>query len=329
MNTYLSFFRNPPHPFTKHGKSHIKPPAKSSYGICRTTDRQLEYDRTAIGVRPYGNCRTVTSKGARKNFFGAKQKANGLTISLKLKTRSRPTIHFHPVRDLKNPTYDVLGYFRMKRNIIIFVTSIQITDAMSIKYEIHSIQNAQGTGKERHYAHIYEQPAMTPQQLASRIQDSCSLTKSDVEGTVSALREAMIRELEQGHRFYIPKIGYFSLSVELEIPDGKPIDKVRGDDIKVRNINFQPDASMLQEIKSHSRFEHAEFSTLSKKLSEESLLKKITVFLSKHECLTRRDMELEFGLRRSTSYKWLKHFTETGALKKKGTLSSPVYFLAE
>lgn len=215
----------------------------------------------------------------------------------------------------------------MKRNIIIFVTSIQITNAMSIKYEIHSIQNAQGTGKERHYAHIYEQPAMTPQQLASRIQDSCSLTKSDVEGTVSALREAMIRELEQGHRFYIPKIGYFSLSVGLEIPDGKPIDKVRGDDIKVRNINFQPEASMLQEIKSHSRFEHAEFSTLSKKQSEESLLKKITVFLSKNKCLTRRDMELEFGLRRSTAYKWLKHFTETGVLKKEGTWTSPVYFL--
>ena len=285
--------------------------------------------RIPIGGLSYGNCRTVTSKGARKNFFGATRKANSLINSLKFRTSARPNIHFRPVRNLKKPTYFVHRCFRIRREIIIFVVTIHITNTMSIKYEIRSIQNAQGTGKERHYAHIYEQPAMTPQQLASRIQDSCSLTKSDVEGTVSALREAMIRELEQGHRFYIPKIGYFSLSVGLEIPDGKPIDKVRGDDIKVRNINFQPEASMLQEIKSHSRFEHAEFSTLSKKQSEESLLKKITVFLSKNKCLTRRDMELEFGLRRSTAYKWLKHFTETGVLKKKGTLSSPVYFLAE
>ena len=285
--------------------------------------------RIPFGGLSYSNCRTVTSKGARKNFFGATRKANSLINSLKFRTSDRPNIHFRPVRNLKNPTYFVHRCFRIRREIIIFVVTIHITNTMSIKYEIRSIQNAQGTGKERHYAHIYEQPAMTPQQLASRIQDSCSLTKSDVEGTVSALREAMIRELEQGHRFYIPKIGYFSLSVGLEIPDGKPIDKVRGDDIKVRNINFQPEASMLQEIKSHSRFEHAEFSTLSKKQSEESLLKKITVFLSKNKCLTRRDMELEFGLRRSTAYKWLKHFTETGVLKKKGTLSSPVYFLAE
>ena len=285
--------------------------------------------RIPIGGLSYGNCRTVTSKGARKNFFGATRKANSLINSLKFRTSARPNIHFRPVRNLKTPTYFVHRCFRIRREIIIFVVTIHITNTMSIKYEIRSIQNAQGTGKERHYAHIYEQPAMTPQQLASRIQDSCSLTKSDVEGTVSALREAMIHELEQGNRFHIPNIGYFSLAVGLDIPEGKPIDKVRGDHIKVRNINFQPDASMLKEIKSHARFEHAESTTRPKNLTEDSLRKKIMVFLSSHRCITRRDMELEFGLRRTTALKWLKHFTETGVLKKEGTWTSPVYFLGE
>lgn len=32
---------------------------------------------------------------------------------------------------------------------------------MSIKYEIHSIKNSQGTGKDRHFAQIFDQPAMT------------------------------------------------------------------------------------------------------------------------------------------------------------------------
>ena len=200
---------------------------------------------------------------------------------------------------------------------------------MSIKYELHYIINAQGTGENRRFVRLFEQPPLSDHQLKKEIHSSCTLTVSDLEGTLSALRAAMIRELSQGKRFHIPSIGYFSLSVDSDIPDDTPEEKMRGDYIKVRNINFQPEASMLQEIKSHSRFEHAEFSTLSKKQSEESLLKKITVFLSKNKCLTRRDMELEFGLRRSTAYKWLKHFTETGVLKKKGTLSSPVYFLAE
>lgn len=94
---------------------------------------------------------------------------------------------------------------------------------MSIKYEIHSIKNSQGTGKDRHFAQIFDQPAMTAEQLKSHIQANCSLTKGDVEATLSALREHMTRELIEGHRFYIPSIGYFSLAVDMDMPEGKPI----------------------------------------------------------------------------------------------------------
>lgn len=80
---------------------------------------------------------------------------------------------------------------------------------MSIKYEIQSIKNSQGTGKEQHFARIFEDAPMSAQQLESHIQSSCSLTKGDVEATLSALRECMIHDLSHGHRFYIPSIGYF------------------------------------------------------------------------------------------------------------------------
>ena len=66
---------------------------------------------------------------------------------------------------------------------------------MSIKYEIQSIKNSPGTGEERHFARIFEQSPMSTQQLESHIEASCSLTKGDIEATLSALRETMIREL--------------------------------------------------------------------------------------------------------------------------------------
>ena len=84
---------------------------------------------------------------------------------------------------------------------------------MNIKYEIHSIKNSNGKGEERHYAHLHEGTAMNADQLESHIEESCSLTKSDMEATLSALRAAMIRELSQGKRFHLPSIGSFSLSV--------------------------------------------------------------------------------------------------------------------
>lgn len=103
---------------------------------------------------------------------------------------------------------------------------------MSIKYEIHSIKNSLGTGKEQHFVRIFEDAPMSAQQLESHIQSSCSLTKGDVEATLSALRECMIHDLSHGHRFYIPSIGYFSLSVDLDMPEGKSADKVRADHIR-------------------------------------------------------------------------------------------------
>lgn len=82
---------------------------------------------------------------------------------------------------------------------------------MSINYEIHTINNSQGSGTARHFARIVEGSPMTAQQLEHLIQDNSTLKKGDIEATLSELREQMVRELSQGHRFYIPNVGYFSL----------------------------------------------------------------------------------------------------------------------
>ena len=108
---------------------------------------------------------------------------------------------------------------------------------------------------------------MSAQQLESYIQSSCSLTKGDVEATLSALRECMIQHLSHGNRFYIPSIGYFSLSVNLNMPE----DKASADYISVRNI-IRPDASMLQEVKRNVHFERAKYSTKSREHTEEMML---------------------------------------------------------
>ena len=90
---------------------------------------------------------------------------------------------------------------------------------MSIKYEIQSIKNSKGTGKEQEFVRIFENPPQTDRQLESHIQDNCSLTKGDVQATLMTLRDSMINELSHGNRFHIPEIGYFSLAVNLDMPE--------------------------------------------------------------------------------------------------------------
>ncbi len=198
---------------------------------------------------------------------------------------------------------------------------------MAIKYEIQSLPNAQGRGKERPFARIFDLPCMTAAQLETYIQDSCSLTKGDVKAVLSALREVMAWKLADGNRFYLPSIGYFSLSAELDMPEGTPVEKVRGNHIRVRNINFRPSVSLLREVKGKVRFERASFSSKSRTYTEEELLAKLKAYLAVHHCINRRGMEMEFGLRQCTALRWLKRFTDMGVLRKEGARNSPVYFL--
>lgn len=200
---------------------------------------------------------------------------------------------------------------------------------MSIKYEIHTIENSQGTGEPRHYVQLFEQEPLAQRQLEERIQASCTLTVGDIEATLSALRATMIHELAHGRRFHIPTIGYFSLSADLDMPEGKPIDKVRADYISVRGIRFRPDASVLREVRSGASFERATFTTRSRQYDEDELWQKVKSHIAADGYITRRDMELFFGLRQYMALKWLKHFTATGRLRKRGARNSPVYFLGE
>lgn len=197
---------------------------------------------------------------------------------------------------------------------------------MSIKYEIHSIKNSEGTGRERRFARIFEHEPKTGAQLEKHIQDNCSLTKGDVQATLMTLRDCLIHELSQGNRVHIPEIGYFSLSVELDMPEDTPTDKARGDYISVRNIRFRPENSLLDEVRQNARFERAKFSTKSPEYDEDGLWQRVKSFLSANGCMTRRDMETEFGLRQSAALRWLRHFAGKGLLRKDGARSAPVYF---
>ena len=134
---------------------------------------------------------------------------------------------------------------------------------MSIKYEIHGIKNAKGEGKEQKYVHLFAHEPQSDHALEDDIQASCSLTKADVRAAFSALRDHMARALASGSRFHFPGVGYFSLSVGLDAPDDLPSDKMRADYIRLRNIRFRPERSLLGEVGSGVSFERAAFSSRS------------------------------------------------------------------
>lgn len=192
---------------------------------------------------------------------------------------------------------------------------------MSIKYEIHGIKNAKGEGKEQKYVHLFAHEPQSDHALEEDIQASCSLTKADVRAAFSALRDHMARALASGSRFHLPGVGYFSLSVGLDAPD----DKMRADYIRLRNISFRPERSLLSEVGSGVSFERAAFSSRSRQYTEEQLLSLLRHYFATHTCLTRRILQRMAGLRDSAAKKWLQHLTATGVLQKDGASNAPVF----
>lgn len=199
---------------------------------------------------------------------------------------------------------------------------------MEIKYEIHNIENSQGTGEKRIYIQLHNNPAMTADELSKEIQETCTVTPSDVKAVMTEICHIAIRELSSGNRFYLPEMGYLSLSVGNIPPSLKPNGKITGKDVFLRNINFKPEKKFLKEVQKNVRFVKSDYTTLSTKYTEDRLWSKIEGYLSHHRFITRRTMRSEFGLSDYKAKQWLDRFVASGKLTKEGTRHQPLYFIA-
>lgn len=125
---------------------------------------------------------------------------------------------------------------------------------MELKYDIYTLNNAQGTGEKRQYVRIVQHEPMTEKQLQEKIQNRCSLTKGDVAAVLAELHDLLVEEFSMGHRFYIPEIGYFSMSASLEMPEENPDKKITGKEVRITGINFRPEEKLMKEVQRNVHF---------------------------------------------------------------------------
>ena len=142
---------------------------------------------------------------------------------------------------------------------------------MDLKYDVYTITNAEGSGEERKYVRLKQHEAMTAHELEATIQQRCTLTKGDVAAVFSELHDIVVSEFSMGRRVYVPQLGYFSLAVNLEMPEANPDKKITGKEVRLRGINFRPEASLLQEIDRNIHFVRSEYSSQSTIFTEEKL----------------------------------------------------------
>lgn len=198
---------------------------------------------------------------------------------------------------------------------------------MAIKYDIKRIKRSKITSSSQEYVHLRTEAALTDRQISAQIQDSCSLTEADVHASLTAIAHSLMKELMRGSSFHIAGVGYFYLSAKLNLPEGKSIDKVRADYISVRGIRFRPEAKLLNELQQKAQFERAAATPNPPEYTDEELLELIYNYIGTNGYIARRNVETEFGLRKTEALKRLKRFAENGDLRKAGARNSPIYLL--
>lgn len=198
---------------------------------------------------------------------------------------------------------------------------------MELKYDIYTLNNTQGIGEKRQYVRLIQHEPLTAKELQEKIETRCSLTKGDVAAVLSELHDICVEEFSLGRRFYIPEIGYFSLSASLDMPKDNPDKKITGMEVSITGINFRPEAKLLEQVQRYTHFVRSKYTSQSTQYTEEKLLAKIKEYLQENRYITTRILRILFGLTPYMAQKWLNHFCEKGVMVKEGTPHAPIYFL--
>ena len=153
-------------------------------------------------------------------------------------------------------------------------------------------------------------------ELRRRIQERCSLTKTDVSAVLDALSHVMGEDLAEGRQVHLDGIGYF----HPVLTSTEPVTAAT----KRKTIKFRADQVLKNEIgaikaKPLGLNEH------SQKLSDKEIDRRLTSYFSTHQFLTRSDFQSLCGMMRSTAQLHIRQLRSEGKLENVGKLNQPIY----
>lgn len=196
---------------------------------------------------------------------------------------------------------------------------------MSIKYDIHYIENHRGSGKPQQFVNIQNKGVLSVRQLEKRMERSSSITASDAKAVFEEIRSQAVRELSHGSRLHIPGLGFLSLQAATVGPcEGD----IKSDMIFVRNIKFRPEEQFLEEIRKNAKFEKSKYTTLSAPATDDVVEDYIVDYLQTNTNITTTKLRSLMGLSGYKARQHLARLTKEGVLQKFGNHNSPYWILA-
>lgn len=181
---------------------------------------------------------------------------------------------------------------------------------------------ANSNRKPRLHARVVSKKTASTKELAKEIQDCTTMSEADVNGVLTALRQAITRHLRNGEKVHIEGIGYFELT--LSCPPVRRPNDIRAESVRFKSVAFRPDREFKDDLRSLTLVRVKE-KRHSRKLTAEEIDQRLIRYFASSESITREGFERLCGQIRSTACRWLRILIEKGKLKKEAPYRYPSY----
>lgn len=198
---------------------------------------------------------------------------------------------------------------------------------MSLLYEFYRNPQSDENEKRKYHPRVITTGRVDTEQLARDIQQSCSLTRSDVKGMLAALADKMAQYLSEGKRVYLEDIGYFKVNLECNQEITEIDDKGVGK-VSFKSISFRAD-ERLKKIMKRTKIYRSNLKPHSMPMSSEEIEAKLTEHFATNAFITRREFQFLCQLLKPTACRIIKRLVEEGKLKNIASSRSPVYMPVE
>ena len=181
---------------------------------------------------------------------------------------------------------------------------------MSVKYKL--LKNSKELSKLSEYRAVtIENQVVDIEQIGEDIQNATTLTPSDINAAIIAIRREMAIQLKMGNAVHLPGIGYFTLSVKGELYQDPRSKHFRLRKPMVRTVKFRPDMKMINTL-SDTKFD---------------IDNAIVTLLSNQPFFSIRELRQYLNLSQVNAYRIAKKLEKEGKIRNIGKGRSKLFIL--
>ena len=195
---------------------------------------------------------------------------------------------------------------------------------MPISYDFYENPKSNSEEETSYHLRAISMGTVSTRDIAKRIQNETSLTRSDVMACLAALSHCMTSSFAEGHRVHLEGIGYFQIA--LQAPEGwdSTQRKVRG--VRVKGVRFRADSLLNDQVQGLSVVRcsehHSSHSSKRTSADRERLLRS---YFSEHDYITSREFAALCGLVTSTARRCLACLCQENKIRNIGTRNMRIY----